>query len=96
VVEDRETGLVTANANGASRVLLRSPADAIQAFIERLRQLAEWPTDASSRVGFIHIRQGSQPLALRLTMAPSPLGMESAILELGWDDETADSDDQEA
>jgi hypothetical protein len=96
VLEDREMGLVTANANGTSRVLLRSPADAIQAFIERLRELAEWSRDTSSQVGFIHIKQGSQPLALRLTIGPSPLGLESATLELGWDEGTADSDDQEA
>jgi hypothetical protein len=88
VPEGPETGKVTAHADGSTRVLLQSPADAIGAFIERLRQLAEWPGDAASPArGFIHIQQGSQPLVLRLTIAPTAIGLESATLELGWDDE---------
>ncbi len=84
--EAPDAGLVVANADGETRVLLRTTAEAVQSFVERLKGLAEWP-GGEAPVGYIHIKQGSPPLALRLTLSGSGTEAESAMLELGWEDE---------
>lgn len=84
-VDAMEGGRVTAEASGGPTVLLRAPADALQAFVERLKLLANFgPEHTPPAEGVIPVSHAGTPVVLRLVTTAGPEGQELVRLEFDW------------
>jgi len=86
-VDDTDGGRVTAEAAGGPTVLLRAPAEALLAFVERLKLLADLdPAHTPPAEGLIQVSHGGAPVQLRVQTIVAVDGREQVRLAFDWPD----------